>query len=206
MTISALNQAFLEADHSGRIYFLFLDFAIDPFYACTGTHDYDFDGESWLGIGEISGISGITDVADAAGRPLTIALSGVDAGITEPVLSRTNYKGRSAQIYRGLIDGDEVLIDDPWLVWSGRMDVGSMLRDDEYIAQVTCEPLASRLLRPNISRYNDQDHQIRHPGDKFYEFMAQMEKKDVNWGGERVAPSTGGTRRNDTSPFTKLRP
>ena len=193
MSLSALNKAAAESEHSGRIYFLFLDLAGDPFYACTGTRTYSFDSQSWLGIGEIAGISDIADAADVAARPVTITLSGVDAWITEPVLSRVNYKGRSAVIYRGWLDSEEVLIDDPDIIWSGRMDVGSMMLDEgTAMAQMTCEPLAARLLRPNISRYSDEDHQLRHPGDKFFEFLPQMEKKDVTWGGARVGITRWG--------------
>jgi len=194
VTISTANKAALEAVHSARIYFVFLDFSGDPFYACTGTKTYSFNSQSWFGIGEIAGISEITDVADIAARPLTLSLSGVDSAITTPVLSRTNYKGRQAKIYRGLLDTHEDLVDDPYIIWSGRMDVGVMMRSEEtYIAQMTCEPLTARLLRANLSRYSDQDHQLRHPGDKFFEFLPQMEKKDVTWGGHRIAPASGGS-------------
>ena len=192
MSISALNQAALESEHSSRIYFLFLDLAIDPFRACTGVRTYTTLGFDWLGIGEIAGISDIADAADIAARQVTISASGVDPWITEPVLSRTNYKGRAAVIYRGMLDAENNLIDDPWIIWQGRMDVGSMVWEDNYTAQIVCEPLAARLLRPNISRYSDEDHQIRHPGDKFFEFLPQMEKKDANWGGQRIAPATSG--------------
>lgn len=196
MTISASNTAQLESEHSGRIYFIHLNLAVEPFYACTGTRSYTWGGQTWLGIGEIAGISEIAEASDAAARQLTISLSGVDAAITEPVLSRTNYKGRAAAIYRGLIDAEQDLVDDPFPAWQGRMDVGSMVWEDTYIAQMVCEPLASRLLRANISRYSDEDHQLRHAGDKFYEFLPQMEKKDVTWGGREISPNTsGGTKR-----------
>lgn len=204
MTISASNQAALEAEHSSRVYFIHLDFAIEPFFAWTGHRTLTVLGNDWLGIGEVSGISDIAEGSDAAARPVTITASGVDSWITEPVLSRTNYKGRAAVIYRGLLDASSDLIDDPFVIWRGRMDVGSMVYEEEtYAAQITCEPLASRLLRENLSRFSDQDHQLRHPGDKFFEFLPQMEKKDVTWGKQLVAPSRGvggsprpGTRLN----------
>ena len=191
MTFTGLNKAVLETDHAGRIYFLFLDLVGDPFYACTGTRTYTFNSQDWLGIGEIAGISDIADAADVAARPVTITMSGVDAWITEPVLSRVNYKGRSAIIYRGVMDYDETLVDDPEIIWSGRMDVGSMVYDQgTAMAQMVCEPLASRLLRANLSRYSDEDHQTRNSGDRFYEYLPQMEKKDVTWGGMRISPAT----------------
>lgn len=191
MTYSAANQAALEAEHSSRIYFVFLDFAVDPIYACTGVRTYTFDSQDWLGIGEISGISDIAHAADIAARQLTITASGVDAWITEPILSRTNYKGRSAVIYRGFLDSAGDLVDDPEAIWRGRMDVGSMVYADAWMAQLVCEPLAARLLRPNLSRYSDEDHQIRHPGDKIHEFLPQNEKKEVTWGGQRISPAAG---------------
>ena len=201
--VSAANKTALEAEHSARIWFLFLDFSGDPFYACTGNRTYVFDGNNYLGVGEIAGISDIADTTDVAARPVTITLSGVDAPLRTHILNRQNYKGRSAQIHRGLMDSNFDLIDDPFIVWSGRMDVASMLYDQEKIAQIVCEPLATRLLRPNISRYSDEDHQLRHAGDKFFEFLAQMEKKDVTWGGDRVAPTVGGFGRGLGSRFNR---
>lgn len=206
MTWSALNQAELESEHSAPIYFIFLDFAIEPFYACSGVRTYTWGGEDWLGLGEISGISDIANATDIAARPITLTMTGVDSYITEPVLSRTNYKNQSAVIYQGFLDSDGDLVDDPEIIWRGRMDVGSMAWDETYMAQMICEPLTSRLLRPNLSRYSDQDHQVRYPGDKFYEFLAQMEQKDVTWGGRRISPSTGGgeTGRGPGGPARRI--
>lgn len=193
MSISTNNLNELLKSHSRPIHFIFLDFAGDPLYACTGTKSYSFDGQTWLGIGEVAGISDVAEMADAAARGVSFTLSGVDSWIVTPALNRQNYKYRAAKIYRGQLDANEDLVDDPWLVWSGRMDVGSMTYDRKTAsAQMDCEPDAARLLRANMSRYSNEDHQLRHSGDAFYEFLAQMEKKDAVWGGSRVSPGMGG--------------
>lgn len=190
---SAANQAALEAEHLRPLWFIHLDFAIDPLYACTANRSYLYDGNSYLGVGEIQGISNIPEGADIAARPITIIAAGTDSWITTPIQNRTNYKGRAAAIYKGYLDANLDLIDDPEPKWFGRMDVGSMTWDaGSFTAQMTCEPLQSRLLRANISRYSDEDHQLRHPGDKFFEFLPQMAEKDVIWGGNRVSPGIGG--------------
>ncbi len=189
MSRSATNKTELESVHSRPIQFVFHDFSVSPFRACTGVRDYVWGGYTWYGVGDIQGISAIADMADIAARPVTTTLTGVDSYVVDPVQSRTNYKNRSTVLYEGFLDSDFDLVDDPDVIWAGRMDVGSMLRDDTYTAQIVSEPLAARLLRPNISRYSDEDHQLRYSGDKFYEFLPQMEKKDVTWGGQRVAPS-----------------
>ena len=184
----ALNSASAK-----DIYFLFLDFAGDPFRATSGSRNYSWGGQTWLGIGEIGGISDVAEAADVAARPLTVTLSGTDTFITQPALSRTNYKGRKATLYRGFLNEDETLIGDPIAVWNGRMDVASAVWDEgEATVQIRSEPLAARLLRKNISRYSDQDHQLRWPGDKFYEYLTQMASKDVVWGGQRVSPGGRG--------------
>ena len=189
--VSAANQTALEAEHSARIYFLLFDFSGDPFYACTGNHTYSFGGNDYLGVGEIAGISNIEVTTDIAARSVTFTLSGVDSALRAHILSRTDYKGRAAKVYRGLMDSNFDMIDDPELKWSGRMDVASMLYGEVQMAEVVCEPLAAQLLRPNISRYSDEDHQLRSSGDKFFEFLAQIEQKDVIWGGKRIAPAIG---------------
>lgn len=193
MSISTTNKAALESNSATDIYFLFLDLAGDPWRACTGTRTYPALGEDWLGIGEIGGIGDLAEASDVAARPITLSLSGVDPFIVEPVLSRTNYKGRVVRVYRGFLDDDGDLVDDPFAVWTGRMDVGTVTLDSGVaIAQMQCEPLAARLLRPNISRYSDQDHQLRWPGDRFFEYLPQMAQKDVVWGGVRIGGGGGG--------------
>lgn len=194
MTISALNLAELNSEHNRPIYFLFMDLAGDPLYACTGVRSYTFNAQTWLGIGEIAGISEVAEIADVAARNLTLTLSGVDAWIVEPLRSRTNYKGRSVILYRGFLDADGELVDDPFVAWSGRMDVGTVMYDfGTAQAEMVCEPLAARLLRDNISRYSDEDHRLRHPADTFFIYLPQMEKKDVVWGASRVSPQGGGS-------------
>lgn len=193
MTIGTLNALEMAKEHSARIYFIYVDLAGDPFYACTGTRTYTFGGDDYLGIGEVAGLGDVTNTADIAARQLVLTLSGVDPWITEPLLSRQNYKNKAVVIYRGFLDQQEVLIEDPDAIWRGRADIGSVELDEQVaIARLTCEPDTARLLRPNVSRYADEDHQLRFPGDKFYEFLAQMEKKDVLWGGIRVIPGTSG--------------
>jgi hypothetical protein len=200
---SAANQAALEAEHTHVVWFLYMGFAVEPFYICTEQFDIDWNSATWLGRGEIAGIGDMAEASDLAARQIVITMSGADSYITEPVNSRTNYKQLPVTIYKGYLDAANDLVDDPELKWQGRMDVGEMLYDKNYVAQVTCEPLAARLLRPNISRYSDQDHQQRWSGDKFFEYLPQMEKKDVTWGGRKIAPATnygggypiGGTGR-----------
>ncbi len=194
MSWSTLNAAELAKEHSSRIYFLFIDLAIDPFYGTTGNKTYTFDSEDWLGLGDIAGLGEFADAADVSARQLSLTLSGVDSYITTPLLSRTNYKNADVIIYRGFLDGDEDLIDDPDVVWKGRADVGSVTQDHGTAsATLICEPAAARLLRPNVSRYADEDHQLRFSGDKYYEFLAEMQNKDVLWGGTRVTPGQSGT-------------
>lgn len=189
---SATNQTALAGEHIREVYFVYLDILNATFRACTGAKTLAFGGNNYLGIGEIAGISDIADAADIAARPITLVLSGIDSWIAEPLLSRTNYKGRDAFIYKGFLDANHDLLADPDVIWSGRMDVGSMVYGDTYTAKMVCEPDAARLLRQNMSRYSDEDHTLRHPTDSFFEFLAQMEKKDVTWGGTRVSPAGGG--------------
>lgn len=193
MSISQLNAAELLKPHSSRIYFISIDLAITPFHACTGTKDYTVFGDDFLGLGEIQNLGDLVSAADVAARPLVLTMSGVDPWITEPLLSRVNYKNRSVKIWRGFLDENEDLVDDPDLRWKGRADVGSVtLEDGTAVATLTCEPAAAMLLRANVSRYANEDHQMRYPGDKFFEYLAQMEGKEVLWGGVRVDPGQRG--------------
>jgi hypothetical protein len=38
------------------------------------------------------------------------------------------------------------------------------------------------LERPKILRYTNEDQQRLHPGDKFFEYQADLVDRDFNWG------------------------
>jgi hypothetical protein len=193
MTLSPTNKLALEAEHTARVYFIYLDLANDPLRACTGTRTYTTLGYDWLGIGEIGGLGNIVEAVDVSARPMSFGLSGVDPWIVEPLLSRVNYKNRDAKIYMGILLPDDELLDEPDLVWSGRMDVGSVTYDKNLAAcLLVCEPDSARLLRNNVSRYSNADHQLYYPGDKFYEFITEISQKDLTWGGRSYGGTSSG--------------
>lgn len=178
-----------QAEHAREIFFLFLDFLPEAFYACTGTSDYDWGGETWFGLGEIGAFSEFAEASDTTARPLTVSLTASDATIATVVNNRTNYKNRAARVYRGYLNADYELVADPDPIWVGRMDVGSMVESDsEVVVQFSCEPLAARLIRPRLSRMSIEDHQLRWPTDRFFEFQPALQSLEVRWGGQAVRP------------------
>jgi hypothetical protein len=79
---------------------------------------------------------------------------------------------------------------EPVLVFTGRMDEPVVTVGRTADIQLALENRFADWDRPRLRMYTDADQQARHPGDKFFEYVAAMESTSIVWGTYRgpVAP------------------
>ena len=67
-------------------------------------------------------------------------------------------------------------------VWTGSLDVMSISDGaDSAVIQVTAEHALIAWQQPRGALFSDAEQQMRHPGDKFFEFAAQMAEPTLVW-------------------------
>lgn len=148
-----------------------------------GVGDLVWSGDTFTGSGMLGGISLIEESASLKATGVVLTLSGIDSSIIAIALGE-HYQGRQAQIWLGHLDSNHALIADPVLMFQGRMDL-MQLTDHGATAtvSVTVESRAIDLERANkIRYYTDQDQQAEFSGDKFFEFVPEMQEKVIVWG------------------------
>lgn len=197
---SALTQ--YASEHVSERVFVYIDFDSGAVRLHDGWGEITWGSNAWSGLGDLGGISGISEAADIGARSVTLRLSGVDASLVASALDRTDYKGRAVDIYVGACDADGDLVADPDLLWRGKADVCS-LTFDKGVAEIelSCENELADLMEPNLSRFSDEDHQLRNPGDPFFEHLAMMIDRNVKWGnysftggGDALGPGNDGSK------------
>lgn len=158
-------------------YAIELNFSTAPVRLWTGFSERTIDGQTYIGAGTLLAISGIEEVADLSAKGITLTLSGVDVSLVSLALQEP-YQGRSARILFG-----ETSVSDFVEVFAGIMDVITPQEDGTTATiELTVESKMVTLQRPNIRRYTSQNQKLRYPTDTFFDYVEQLQDKEIAWG------------------------
>lgn len=177
-----------------------------PLYFWTGIGDTTIDSITYVGTGNLMQISNLKETAEIQAAGATLTFSGIPADMLSLALS-VPYQGRIGKIKFGLIDADNNLLELEtafnMLLESGvnigleSVDQSNVLIDMfvGYMDQMNIDEspetatislsLESKLLdldRPVIRRYNNESQKALFPNDKAFEFLNDLQGKDLSWG------------------------
>ena len=157
-----------------------------------GIGDLTYNSVTYIGAGNLLGISAIEESSDLVANGAKVVLS----GIGEPLISKArdeDYQGRTLDIYLGAMDENGDVISSPVKVFSGFMDV-MVVSDSGETGEIAIS-VENRLIefeRTAIRRNTAEDQKIDYPTDKGFEFVAEIQEKDIVWGRSVSRGSAGG--------------
>ena len=191
--LSASVIAALTSNVVRPITFSKLDFSSGIIYVHDGIGTYTWGGQDWIGVGDFGAISNIQEGSEVSPYSITLTLSGLDSGLVSTALTE-DYFMRDVNIYLGLLDEDDTLIDTPSQIWSGFMDVmnislGSAGGDS---IELTCESELAKFDRSANLRYTHVQQQKRNSSDLFFEFLKDIEGAKIRWKSANSENLTGG--------------
>lgn len=149
----------------------------------SGIGDLSWNAATWIGTGNLLGLSAIEETRELRATGVDVSLSGVPSDLLSLALSEP-YSDRPCNVYIGAVDTNTgALIADPYRAFSGRMDV--MRIDDGGDTALITLSVESKLIdleRPRERRYETADHELDYPGDKFFEFVPSIQDQEITWG------------------------
>lgn len=175
---------------------VFLDWPNTPVRVWAGMGTLVWGGQSWLGVGDLGGISPVQESMDGAANGITLAISGVKATNVVEVLDN-RIQGKSAKIYLGMMTtvGEVAGTWDvePYCVFDGLIDTADISSNGE--TSTISVKLEKEFIdsRSQSRRYTDQDQKIDYPTDRGFEFVAGIANKTVLWGRVQMGLTGGGT-------------
>ncbi len=186
--VSATETA-LTSSHVPLCAFVELVFPSGTLRFTNAGHAMQWDGYTWLGAGNLARVEPITEVASPQAAALNVQFSGIDPAYVTAILG-DHYQGNPARIWIATLNDEMEMEGDPVLVFSGRMDEPVVTVGRTAEIQLALENRFADWDRPRLRMYTDADQQSRHPGDKFFEYVAAMESTSIVWGTYRgpVAP------------------
>lgn len=151
----------------------------------TGVGEISFNGKTWIGAGNLVGISEIEESSDVKAIGVTFSLNGIPSEIVSAALQDV-HQGDPMDCWIGAFDVDTgVLICDPVddLLFNGKADVPTISDDGQTATiAVTAENRLIDLERARERRYTPEDQHIDYPGDKGFDYVAALQSQDIVWG------------------------
>ncbi len=180
-TMTAAAKTASKAEVVTPVILVDLDFSGGAVRANSSPYTISYDGDDFLGVGNLGGISQMEEGVDMKARGISLTLSGIPTELVATALDE-DYQGRDCKIWLAFLDSDHQLISDPVQLGPWRMDVMNVKMGTTATIQVTAESRMADWDRARVRRYTNDDQQDRFPGDKGFDYVAAVAEKEIVWG------------------------
>jgi hypothetical protein len=170
-------------------------------YAWTGIGNLVWSGNTYTGIGTLGKIGPITEDTQVQAQGLQLELTGVPQSELNEALGQCQ-QGNTVNVYFGFLDSSGAIIADPYLAFSGRMDVPTIDEGAETATiTLTAENRLVDLQRPRQRNFTHQDQITEFPSDTGFTFVPLLQQLNLVWGKGNNIPvtSSGGVFNNGSS-------
>lgn len=165
------------------VHFIFIDWPDGPVYAHNHVGPIAFDGKVWYGMGALSSIGEVECNTNIGSHTMNLGLSGIDPKSLTEIVTK-NVIGRDVEAYFGLLDENSRLIDaTPYFY--GRVSSTNIKRYGNDSVSVTATSKTSDWGKSRPDRFTDESFRAKHPGDYFFQYVAQMADRDIYWGSDK---------------------
>jgi len=181
-TLGTNFEAELAAGEVQPFFAVLMEFDGGDVRVWNGYGDITIDGETYVGSADFLNLGEITETSEVQAAGVSISLTGLDSGLVATALDEA-YQSRPLKIFFGFLDSTGVIIDTPYTIFSGLMDVMT-IEDAGATANinVTAESRLIDLDRSRARRFTSEDQKIDYPDDKGLEMVASLQDTAIVWG------------------------
>ena len=163
-----------------------LEFNTGTLYLWNGYGDISLTAggstNTYTGLGDAAGISPIDEQSAVQASGANLVLNGVKSSLISTALS-AQYTNRNGTIFLGLFDTSKSVISDVYTLFVGKMDV-MIIRENSDTSTIELK-LENRLValeRAIERRYTEEDQKNLFTGDKGFDFIPDLQDKQLVWG------------------------
>ena len=136
----------------------------------------------FAGAGDMLGVSEIEESSTLSMSGVTLTLSGIKSSIIATALG-ANYTNRKGAIYLGLFDTSNNVIADVYTIFKGNMDVMNIQEGaDTCIITLKLESRLITFEKASNRMYTLEDQKVDFPNDIGFEFIPDLQDKEITWG------------------------
>jgi len=172
----------LTGQHLRPAFFLQAHFLSGDIFLWSGVGTVQWNGNEWIGVGELAQISDIEESNDIKANNVTFTLSGIPSDMIAQAINETR-QGYAVNLWFGCFGDGNNVIADPLKCFAGRMDV-PMIEEGAVTStiSITVENILVDLQRSRLRNYTHQDQQIDYPGDLGFEYVPTLQDWNGVWG------------------------
>lgn len=182
-----------------------MQFDSSPLFMWSGIGNLEWLGNTYIGGGNLVGISSIEETQDLQAKGIICSLNGIPSNLIATALIEKS-RGRPFRLYAASVattqfvatedddgrveleDGtgyvllENQFVDNPYRIFSGLMDVMEFT-DDGKTAQIRLSVENSLIIgqRTKVQRYTQEEQRKLYPGDKGLDLINQLQDKEVIW-------------------------
>lgn len=147
-----------------------------------GIGEFDYDGNTYTGAGNLLKISEVTETTNTEARGASFELSGIPSSMISVALAE-DYQGRNVTQVFAPLDASGAVIADPFTFFSGKADVMDIEEGGKTATiKLSAESDLIILQRVNERRRTPEDQKLFSPNDTFFDQVAALQSKDIIWG------------------------
>ena len=138
--------------------------------------------KTFTGTGDLLGFTPIQETSTLQMSGVTISMTGIKSSIISSILS-AQYTNRNGTVYMGLFDSNKSVIADVYTLFKGKMDVANIQEQaDTSIVTLNIESRLVQFDLPLNRLYTLEDQQVDFANDLGFEFIPDLQDKEIIWG------------------------
>lgn len=181
-----------------------LQFDSATLYMWSGVGNLEYNGQSYLGGGNLVSVSPIQETQKLEAKGLVCTLNGIPSALVSAALSEQT-RGRPFRLYfatvqtsayvatedspgtvmtedGGRLELENDLVDAPYRIFTGLMDVMEF-NDDGRTAYIRLSVESAMIIgqRAKVRRYTPEDQKKLYPADQGLDMINRLQDKEVVW-------------------------
>ena len=138
--------------------------------------------KTFTGTGDLLGFTTVSENSTLQMSGITVSMTGIKSSLISSILS-ADYTNRNGTLYMGLFDTSQNVIADVYTLFKGKMDVANISEGPE--TSIVTLNIESRLVifdLPLNRFYTLEDQEVDFSGDLGFEFIPDLQDKEIVWG------------------------
>jgi hypothetical protein len=147
----------------------------------SGFGDLVYDGKTWIGGGNLLGVTPVEETTEMRAIGFTVSLNGQSSANISTALQSVR-QGKPGKLWLALLDQAGAVLDKQ-ILKRGKLDV-VVIEDSgaDCRISVTYEDVLIDLERPRERKYTHEDQQLDYPGDKGFSAVPMLQDLQIQWG------------------------
>lgn len=151
-------------------------------YAWSGTHTLPYDGQSWVGVGGIVGMSSLNRGDALAWREAQFTLPGLDPQVLAEIDEDVN--GRDGRVWMGAMNDEGQVVPDPLLIAEYTQDTLDWKLEGQTVSlTLNCYEALPRFDQPTGKKWSHESQQEKFSGDTGFYYTQKISRNGpaIDW-------------------------